>query len=140
MNGPKNIDELRELLRPRAFPQNVPAQAAQQLSDRLRDKAHEIGAVLFGLVPEPEFHAYAGNVLHDLVVLGEQRICAARGVEVEHAALLALGPASGVANIALLDRFIEASSKCNDGCCGELLAELETKTKAQPKAPKPKKK
>jgi hypothetical protein len=82
MQGPTNIAELREQLRPRAFPDGTSVQTA---SDRLRDKAFEIGSVLFGLVPDSDYQQLVGNVLHDLVVIGEATLCQLREVKgIEH--------------------------------------------------------
>jgi len=79
--GPKNTDELRELLTSRQFPNDPKSQQLQTPSDRMREKALAFGEVLYGLVPDLEFHAFAGNVLHDLVILGEAKLCELREVK-----------------------------------------------------------
>lgn len=96
MQGPQSLTELRELLRPREYPPDVPgtppkAVHVQTPSDRMRDKAYEIGQVLFGLVPDSEFQALVGNVLHDLCVIGEAKLCRQHEVETEHAELRTQG-------------------------------------------------
>lgn len=94
ITGPTNTTELRDLLASRAYPDAAPGgRTVQALSDRMRDKAVAIGEVFFGLVPDTAFQQLAGNVLHDLCVMGEQKLCQLHGVDIEHAALRVLGQA-----------------------------------------------
>jgi hypothetical protein len=87
------LKTIEATLAPRAFPEptngnSVKMQAvrrAQTASDRLRDSAVAFGKIAVGLVPVPEFHDLLVDVLHDIVVRGEQALCDAHGVEeVEH--------------------------------------------------------
>lgn len=87
MMGPKNKDELRAMLTSRQFPNEWPAQtqaALQTPSDRMRERALVFGETLFGLVPDSEYHQLVGNVLMDLVVMGEERLCRMHDVKTEH--------------------------------------------------------
>jgi len=97
VQGPKDITELRELLRPRPWPRDVPGELPkvhfiQTPSDTLRDRLYEAGRILFGLVPDSDFQQFAGNVLHDLCVLGEAEICRMHGIKAEHSALRVFTP------------------------------------------------
>ena len=93
--GPTNKEQLRELLTSRQFPSDAQSQKLQTPSDRMRERALEFGSTLFGLVPDSEYHQLVGNVLKDLVVTGEMRLCALHEVETEHEPLRVLKRSEG---------------------------------------------
>jgi hypothetical protein len=91
----KNTLELREELRPRAFPADViggvrKVHLVQTPSDRIRDTLYEAGRIMYGLVPDERFQLFVGDVMHDLAVRAEQTLCGLHGVEADHEPLRVL--------------------------------------------------